>query len=118
MGDMIDRPLQVPFLFFHHDNAGARNRAPNLPFFERSQATAYLAIVAGTGHLSFSDICLYPATSLFRLASPAGTIDGRRCQAIVNEYVLAFLDRHLRGRETVPLEGLSERFPEVELRVR
>jgi dienelactone hydrolase len=118
IGEMLDRPLEVPFLFFHHDNVGARNRAPNLPFFERALAPAYLAIITGTGHLSFSDLCLYPRTSLFRLASPAGTIDGRRCQTIVNESVLAFLDRHLRGHDTVPLERLADRFPEVELRAR
>jgi dienelactone hydrolase len=118
IGEMLDRPLETPFLFFHHDNVGAKNRAPNLPFFERAQGPTYLAIIAGTGHLSFSDACLYPRTSLLRMASPAGTIDGRRCQAIVNEYVLAFLDRHLGGRDTVLLEGPSERFPEVQLRVR
>jgi hypothetical protein len=36
----------------------------------------------------------------------------------VNESVLAFLDRHLRGHDTVPLERLADRFPEVELRAR
>ncbi len=118
IGDMLDRPLEKPFLFFHHDNAGAVNRAPNLPLFERAQGPAYLAIVAGTGHLSFSDVCLYPRTSLFRLASPTGTIDGRHCQKIVSEYVLAFLDRHLRGNSAVMLEDLSQRSPEVELRAR
>jgi predicted dienelactone hydrolase len=118
IGEMLDRPLETPFLFFHHDNAGAKNRAPNLPFFERAQAPTYLAIIAGTGHLSFSDVCLYPRTSLFRLASPAGTIDGRRCQTIVNECVLAFLDRHLRGKDTTLLDGRLERFAEVELLAR
>jgi predicted dienelactone hydrolase len=118
IGDMLDRPLETPFLFFHHDNVGAENRAPNLPFFERARAPAYLAIIAGTGHLSFSDVCLYPRTSLFRLALPAGGLDGRRCQTIVNAYVLAFLDRHLKGQDTAPLESLSEHFPEVELRTR
>jgi predicted dienelactone hydrolase len=118
IGGMLDRPLDVPFLFVHHDNVGARNRAPNLPLFERALAPAYLAVIAGTGHLSFSDLCLYPRTSLFRLASPAGTIDGRRCQMIVNELVLAFLDRYLRGREEVRLESVADRFPELELRAR
>ena len=117
IGEMLDRPLETPFLFFHHDNAGARNRAPNRPFFQRAQATTYLVIVAGTGHLSFSDLCLQPRTSLFRLAAPVGTIDGRRCQTIVNECVLAFLDRHLQGRDTAPLEDLSERFPEIDIQV-
>ena len=118
IGETLDRPLQTPFLFFHHDNVGAANRAPNLPFFERALGPTYLAIIAGSGHLSFSDTCLYPRTSLLRLASPAGTIDGRRCQTIVNEYVLAFLDRHLRWQDTALLESLSKRFPEVEWRSR
>jgi len=118
IGEMVDRPLKTPFLFFHHDNPEAENRAPNLPFFERAKAPTYLAIVAGTGHLSFSDVCLHPRTSLFRLASPAGKIDGRRCQTIVNEYVLAFLDRYLRGQDTARLEGLAGGFEEGEVRVR
>jgi predicted dienelactone hydrolase len=118
LGDMIDRSLETPFLFFHHDNAGARNRAPNLVFFEQAHAPAYLAVVAGTGHMSFSDICLHPRTSLFRLAASGGTIDGRRCQAIVNAYVLAFLDRYVRRNDTTVVQDLSESFPEVNLRAR
>ncbi|MGD8451903.1 MAG: hypothetical protein PVJ57_08800 [Phycisphaerae bacterium] len=118
MGDALDRPLSVPFLFFHHDNAGAVNPTPNLPLFEHAEGPAYLAVIAGTGHLSYSDICLYPRTSIFRLAAPAGTISNQRCQTIVNQCVLAFLDHHLGERGTTDPAERFARFPEVDLHVR
>ena len=117
LGDMLDRPLAKPFMFMHHDNAAA-NRTPNLIFFEKAAAPAYLVWIRGTGHLSFCDLTLYGPGSLFRLTAPLGTIEGRRCSRIVGDLVLAFFDTHLRGRASPLLSEASRRYPELEMSVR
>ncbi len=115
LGDILDEDLSRPFMFIHHDNLHALNKTPNLVFFEKAQAPAYLLTIEGTGHLSFSDVSFYGRGSVFRLMSPVGEIDGKRCHEIVCDYVLAFLDKHLRGRDNDLLDGTCSRHPEVEI---
>ncbi len=115
LGDMLDRDMSRPFLFMHHDNVGAVNRTPNRVFFDRARAPAYLMTIEETGHLSFSDISFYGRASIFRLMSPVGEIDGRRCHRIVCDYVLAFLDKYLRGQDSGLLDGPCSQYPEVEI---
>lgn len=100
----------------HHDNTGAANKTPNLVFFERAKAPAYLLTIAGTGHLSFTDVSFYSKASFFRRMSPVGTIDGARCHRIVCDYLRAFLGRHLRGRATSLLDGPCSEYPAVTIR--
>ncbi len=118
LGDMLDKDLSRPFLFMHHDNVGAANKTPNLVFFENAKAPVYLLTIAGTGHLSFTDVSFYGRASVFRLMSPVGEMDGERCHGIVCNYVLAFLDSHLRGRDSRLLDGTTSRHPEVEMLTR
>jgi predicted dienelactone hydrolase len=118
LGDMLDKDLSCPFLFMHHDNVGAPNKTPNLVFFENAKAPAYLLTIEGAGHLSFTDLSFYGRASFFRLMLSVGEIDGEHCHRIVCDYVLAFLDRHLRGRDSDLLDGTDSRHPEVEMRTR
>jgi predicted dienelactone hydrolase len=103
-------PLQRPFM--HMSSEG------NLPLeivHEWSRATSYLIRVRGSQHPSFTDGVL----TLHRLRSVGlgdqmlGTIDGQRMLDLVNEYVLAFFDRHLLGQSEALLNGPIERYPEV-----
>ncbi len=118
LGDMLDEDLSRPFLFMHHDNVGAANKTPNLVFFEKAKAPVYLLTIEGTGHLSFTDVSFYGRASFFRLMSPVGEIEGEHCHGIVSDYVLAFLDSHLRGRDSPLLDGTTSRHPEVEMLTR
>ena len=118
LGDMMDVPLKRPFLFVHHDNAAALNKTPNVVFFEKAQAPAYLMVIKGSGHLSFCDLSLNGRLSVFRLVAPLGNIDGRRCHRVLNDYVLAFLDKHLRGRDSRFLDSKQSPYPEVEMSAR
>ncbi len=118
LGDMLDKNLSRPFLFIHHDNVAAANKAPNLVFFENATAPVYLLTIEGTGHLSFTDISFYGRASIFRLMSSVGEISGEHCHEIVCDSVLRFLDSHLRGRDLHLLDGASSRHPEVEMLTR
>jgi predicted dienelactone hydrolase len=118
LGSMIDRPLRRPFMFIHHDNRNAVNKAPNITFFEAAEAPSYLMIIEGSEHLSFTDLSLSGRLSVFRRLAPLGRIDGRRCHRILGDHVLAFLDEHLRGRESSLLKGFAPGYPEVSMQTR
>jgi predicted dienelactone hydrolase len=118
VGDALDVRLARPFMFVHHDNPAASNKTPNLLYFERSRAPAYLLVVRGTRHLNFSDFSLYGRLSLVRLSGTIGEIDGERCLRLQGAYVRAFFDKHLKGRDNGLLDGPSSDHPEVAIRVR
>ncbi|MFD0417692.1 alpha/beta hydrolase family protein [Streptomyces sp. NPDC127108] len=65
--------------------------------------------VDGIEHNSLTDL----ASLAEQFDIPLQDLDGDRSDAIVRGYVTAFLDTHLRGRETPLLEGPSARYPEV-----
>ncbi|MFD9904383.1 alpha/beta hydrolase family protein [Streptomyces sp. NPDC059063] len=65
--------------------------------------------VDGTEHGSFTDT----APLGEQLGIRGQDLDGARCDAMTRAYVTAFVDRHLRGRNTPLLEGPSVRYPEV-----
>ncbi len=118
VGDMLDRPLDKPFMFVHHDNVEAVNRFPNRGFFDRARDTAYFVFVKGTRHLNFCDLSLPAVAAAIGMPEGSlGSIDGLHVLGIQNDYVRAFFDRHLCGKEAGLLGGPSARFPEVELTV-
>ncbi len=57
--------------------------------------------VSGTNHYNFADVAVLPS---FRHTG-VGPIDGRRAQAIVGAYLLAFFDRFLNARAAPLLEA-------------
>jgi len=119
LGGMLDRPLGRPFMFVHHDNAGAANKLINLPFFEAAQDTCYMVMVRGTRHLNFSDVSLPVFARITGLPAGAlGPIDGLRALAVTNDLVRSFFDRHLRGLPAPLLEDASRAYPEIEMRIR
>lgn len=65
--------------------------------------------VDDTGHLSFTDL----APLAQQLGMPLQRLDGDRADAITRTYLTAFVDTHLRGRNTPLLDRPTARFPEV-----
>ncbi|MEO6078865.1 MAG: hypothetical protein ABIQ86_03695 [Steroidobacteraceae bacterium] len=104
-------PLSVPFM--HMSNASHFNHAIS---YEQATAASYLVRIAGTAHGSFMDLPLtHPMIrQLNKLGLDViGTIDGERMVRLVNEYVLAFFDKHLLGRDEPLMSRPSDRYPEV-----
>jgi len=91
VGDMIDKNIDKPFLFMHHDNLQAPNKTPNINLFQRAQGAAYLMVIEGSGHYNFSDFSL-PAISEVALVPKGalGSIDGMRFITILNDCVATF----------------------------
>ncbi len=115
-GDMVDRAVEVPFVFMHHDNRGAANPTPNVNLFRRAKGPAWLLVIEGSGHYNFSDFSLPVLSEVAPLPEGAlGAIDGRRFVEILDAIVVAFFDAYLRNGETAVLDGVFERYPEIDV---
>jgi ketosteroid isomerase-like protein/pimeloyl-ACP methyl ester carboxylesterase len=114
-GDMIDRPLAKPFMFMGAQRrwAGDSTIANDL-FFQRAEGSAYLVLISGFTHQTFTDLPLFEND----WEETDSAVDGERALTIQRAYMRAFFDKHLRGRKSTLLDGPSSAFPEVLLSVR
>ncbi|WP_433946649.1 alpha/beta hydrolase family protein [Paenibacillus sp. SN-8-1] len=69
--------------------------------------------IQGTSHYNFTDLQLY--SKLIRLTGMTGSIDGYRGAKIVNEYVLNFFNKQLKGTGGELLYDSNTAYPEVKL---
>ncbi len=77
---------------------------------------AYLIGVKDTVHHNFSDLSLIsPLSSALGFMGP---INGEQMLRIMNNYTLAFFDRHIKGLPGTLLNGLSAEYPEVSIESR
>jgi hypothetical protein len=112
----LDQRLRPPFMFMSsqwEDHVPSDFRIINEYYFARSAAPTYKLLIRGSKHANFSDFSLQGP--LLRWAGVVGEIDGQRFTYIQNKYVLAFLDKYLKGANSPLLESSSPDFPEVEL---
>lgn len=75
-------------------------------FFQSLKGNGYLMKIKGTEHVTFSDMYL-----LIRMPFSKNT-EIHRAHQIINDYTLAFFNKHLLGEETPLLKGLTK-YPEV-----
>ncbi len=79
--------------------------------YDKAQGPSYLVSVAGSEHMDYTDLSLLsPLTGVFGVV---GSIDGNRMLMIMNVYVRAFFDTHLKANHETQLLSLSDRFSEV-----
>ncbi len=109
-GELIDHPMERPFMFMQSEGAGNINRL----FFERAKNDAYYVVVKGTRHFNYSDFSLFSPE--YQKTGILGPIEGERMERIISDYVLAFFDKYLKGKgkDTPLLRGPSTSYPEVE----
>lgn len=81
--------------------------------FAGLRAPGWFIQVPRTSHLDFTDVPLY--SPVFGWVGATGPMDGSRAHRIVNDYGLAFFDRHLRGRPSPLLDGRSHPYPDVQV---
>ncbi|MEV8533150.1 alpha/beta hydrolase [Streptomyces sp. NPDC051211] len=103
-------PLDRPFLMLGQPShiPGGTDPTWDKTWTELTGWKRWLSI-DGTGHLSFTDL----APLAKQRGMPLQRLDGDRADAITRTYVTAFVDTHLRGRNTPLLYGPTARFPEV-----
>ncbi|MET8335877.1 hypothetical protein ABZV14_10150 [Streptosporangium canum] len=78
----------------------------------QASAPAVPALPRPTGAHPIGATTLYPMLNE-RLGMPSGARADARAVDITRAYLLAFFDRHLRGRPEPLLRGPSPKYPEV-----
>ena len=107
LGDVADHPLQQPFMFV----TSQAHQGMNTPIFEQAQKAVYQVTLRGARPLDLSGAALW-----FPLLAELADFDGGQAyqaQRSLNDYCLAFFDRHLLGLAAPRLEAAST--PEVEV---
>lgn len=103
-----DSPLKKPFMFMLNEDR-AHYMRPALGAVENA---AYGVTVLGATHFDFADVALY--SPVLKFTKAFGPIDGCRMVEIINDYTLAFFDKHLKGEMSPLLDGPSPNYPDVE----
>lgn len=91
LNKMISAELEVMDQVLHHDG--------NVMYIE------------GSAHFNFTDLQLY--SSLIKRTGMTGQIEGSRSTNIVNQYILDFFNKHLKGIGGKLLSGPNSSYPEV-----
>ena len=108
-GDFLDTTISQPFMFMSSE----RYRGYDNIFSDHVNNSVYTITIQGADHYNFHDMSILDP-SFSRL----GEIDGQRMLKIMNEYALAFFDKHLKGEDSGLLNGPSSEYPEVEIKVK
>jgi len=109
---MLEDSLTQPFMFMYSEN----NHRMNDYFYNKAENTTYAITIEGAAHSNYADLSLVGGFQ--KLTGQLGKIDGNRCIRIISDYVLAFFDKHLKGKDSTLLEGTSPDYPEVEFKAR
>jgi predicted dienelactone hydrolase len=113
-GAVLDRPIARPMLFAASDQPGVTG--VNDFAYLSARAPAYRLVVRGSHHLNYTDFSLL--APVVQVPGVLGTVDPARMEAIMNAYLVAFFDRHLKGAAAPLLDQRPSPFPEVDLRSR
>jgi predicted dienelactone hydrolase len=110
--DFESNHLKTPFLFFYNEWSEGMNDY----IYSSVENWAYRVTIDGTKHLNFADKVLWSPYLAYVdeiLPYGLGPIDARRMIEIKRAYLLAFFDRHIKGKFTPLLDGPSASYPEV-----
>jgi dienelactone hydrolase len=102
----FSKPLMLMYnSSFQEQQAKETSYMPNINAFNNAENAAYSLCIKNSGHLNFTDL---PRISPFLAGMlGVGTIDSFKCIKIVNDYSLAFFDKHVKGKPSSLLEGVS-----------
>ncbi|HYE12183.1 MAG TPA: acetylhydrolase [Patescibacteria group bacterium] len=114
--ESFTKPLMLMYnSSFLEAEAKASSYLPNINAFERAADAAYSLCIKDSGHLNFTDL---PRISpLLSKMLGIGTMDSFQGIKIVNDYSLAFFDKHFKGQSSALLEGTAG-YTEIEFEKR
>jgi len=112
LDDGVSQPSFFMFSQVWADDAVSLNNKLFDPFFSNSAETYGAVYIEGTAHYDFSDLpLLSPLAPQLGLKGP---IRGKRVVTIMNDYLLSFFDRALKGSSTDLFKAQSP-YPEIRL---
>ena len=109
---VLSQSLQQPALFF----AAQESEYVREEVFQQVNAPAYLLTIQGSAHYDFTDLTL--VSPLNAALGFSGGINGGQMVRILNQYSLAFFNRHLKNLPAPLLDSPSADYPEVNITAR
>ncbi len=121
LGDSIDYSFDIPVMFMKSEPpltvlAGTHRKMIEY-MMGRTHNAFYSIFVSGARHLNFTDISIFSPVLKYT-SEKIGNIDGDKMLNIMNCYIVAFFDKHLKGIDSPLLNGPSADFPEVIFKAR
>ena len=109
----ITQGVRQPFLFMRSDKwTSGKNDKRLSQLIAASTGAHYRLAITGTLHRDFTMPSLL--SPLITVMGVSGPLDGRRALQIMDDYLLAFFDKHLKGENVPLLDGPSPDYPEVQ----
>lgn len=113
--EVLENGVSQPAFFMFSqrwaDDVESRNNTLFHKFISNVPGRLGVISIAGTAHYDFSDLpLLSPLTARLGLKGP---ISGRRVTAIINDYLLSFFDRTLKGVPTDLFQEQIQKYNEV-----
>ncbi|MDV4150905.1 acetylhydrolase [Clostridium sp. AL.422] len=99
----FDKPLMLMYgALFLEEEGKSDSYLPNIKAYNNSKDASYSLCIKDSGHLNFTDL---PRISpLLAKNLGVGKVDSLKCIKSVNNYALAFFDKHIKGEESQLLE--------------
>mgnify|MGYP001589252562 FL=1 len=111
-GDTVNNKVKQPFMIL--TNGNIKNYIEQE--YSKDQKNYLIVSINGTKHLDFTDqTVIVPSEKLISLL---GTINGNRQEQIMNDYILSFFDKHLKGMKEPLIDQKLSKYPEVSVQSR
>jgi dienelactone hydrolase len=107
-GDVAEGEITQPFMIMYSEMFADANDY----ILDRFASSLYVVTIHGSTHMNFEDAPL--VLPITRIMGMAGSISPPRMMQIVNDYLLAFFERHLNDAAAPLLDEASPLYPEVE----
>ena len=107
----LDMNMTKPFMLMSGPDYGERILNESDIVYANSESICYGLYVEGTRHHNFADVNLW--SSLLKSFGLLGTIDCYRMLDILNDYIRAFFDKHIKNIDSGLLDAPSTDYPEV-----
>jgi hypothetical protein len=101
-GDMIDKPLEIPFMLLQSEY-NAKWNLGNEIIFSNSKSDFYKFTLKNATHFAFSDVASYDLEKE-KKESMIGKINGPESIQLVNEYILQFFNHYLLNMDSPVLQ--------------
>jgi predicted dienelactone hydrolase len=114
-GDLTGTGLNRPFLMMGNHNLNQADAPEWATFYDRLTGPRLHLILHDAEHADLTDITAFKTTIDVSTIFTTGPINGLRSLAIQRDYLTAWFNRALRGRDNRLLHAEPARYPEVDV---
>ena len=111
-GDALNRGISTPFMFMENIIEWCEDCNPICEvLYEDATDDVFMVRIKDARHGNFSDWSL--VGGYLKLSGLIGPLNGPHCLEIQVQFIRAFFDRYLKGRDVNLMHGIGENYPEV-----